>query len=48
MEVQMDPDDQKYVPTEQEFLNGLIKSYKGHTENEWLVVSKIGLVVKKI
>ena len=44
----MDPDDKKYAPKEQEFLNGLIKSYKGHTENKWRDVSKIGLFVLKI
>ena len=37
----MDPDDQKYVPNKQEAFNGLLKSYKVHTENERLAVSKI-------
>ena len=41
----MDPDDQKYVPKGQDYFNGLIKFYKGHTENECLAVSKIALVV---
>ena len=44
----MDHDDQKYVLEEQEAFNGLLKSYKGHTENELLAVSKIGLVGSKI
>ena len=44
----MDPDDQKYILEYQEAFKILIKSYKGHTENEWLSVSKIGLLVSKI
>ena len=44
----MDPDDQKYVPKDQEGFNGILKSYRGHAENEWLDVSRIGLVVSKI
>ena len=43
-----DPDVQKYVLEEQEAFNGLLKSYKGHKENEWLAVSKIGIVGLKI
>ena len=37
----MDPDDQKYVPNDQEDFNGLLNLYKGRTENERLAVSKI-------
>ena len=44
----IDPDDQQYAPKDQEDFNGLIKSYKGHTENEWLDVSKIAQAVLKI
>ena len=37
-----------YVPKDQESFNSLIKLYKGNTENEWIAISKIGLVVSKI
>ena len=43
-----DPDNLKYILEEQEAFNGLLNSYKGHTENEWLAVSKIKLVGSKI
>ena len=41
----MDRDVQKYVSKDQEASNRLLESYKGHRENKWIVVSKIGLVV---
>ena len=47
-EVRMDPDGQKYISKYQEAFNGLLKLYIGHTENGWLAVSKIGLVIWNI
>ena len=43
-----DPDDQRYVLEEHKSFNGLLKLYKGNTENEWLVLYKIGIIVSKI
>ena len=44
----MDPDDQNYISKDMKYFNGLLKSYKGHTENEWIAISKIWLVLVKI
>ena len=42
------PGVQKYILEDQDTFNVLLKSYNGNKENEWISISKIGLVGSKI